>query len=83
MATPKVKIYTTPTCAFCHATKEFFREHNIEFKEVNVATDDKAREEMIQKSGQLGVPVIDVGGQLVIGFNRAKLSELLGIQETK
>jgi len=79
MDTPTVKIYTTPTCAFCHAAKEFFREHNIKFEEFNVATDAKARDEMIKKSGQLGVPVIDVGGKLIIGFNRIKLAELLGI----
>ena len=79
MQKPEVKIYTTPTCAFCHAAKEFFREHNIKFEEFNVATDAKARDEMIKKSGQLGVPVIDVGGKLIIGFNRIKLAEILGI----
>lgn len=80
MDNPTVKIYTTPTCAFCHAAKEFFREHNIKFEEFNVATDTKARDEMIKKSGQLGVPVIDVGGKFIIGFNRMKLAELLGIE---
>lgn len=74
-----VIIYTTPTCAFCHATKEFFREHNIEFTEYDVARDEQKRNEMIQKSGQLGVPVIDIDGKLIVGFNRMKLAELLGI----
>lgn len=74
-----VTIYTTPTCAFCHAAKEFFREHNVEFTEHDVAGDEQKRNEMIQKSGQLGVPVIDIDGQLVVGFNRNKLAELLGI----
>ena len=77
--THEVKIYTTPTCAFCHAAKEFFKEHNVEFTEHDVARDEKAREEMVAKSGQLGVPVIDIDGKLVIGFNRVKLAELLGI----
>lgn len=77
----KVTIYTTPTCAFCHAAKEFFREHQIEFTEYDVASDEQRRNEMIQKSGQLGVPVIDIDGQLVVGFNRNKLAELLGISE--
>lgn len=64
---------------FATQQKNFFREHDIKFEEFNVATDTKARDEMIKKSGQLGVPVIDVGGKLVIGFNRMKLAELLGI----
>ena len=75
-----VKIYTTPTCAYCHAAMEFFKEHSIAFEEFNVFTDLKAREEMIQKSGQMGVPVIDVDGQIVIGFDRGRLMELLEIK---
>lgn len=75
-----VKIYTTPTCSFCHAAMEFFKEHNIEFQKLDVFSDEKAREEMIQKSGQLGVPVIDVNGQIVLGFDKPKLSQLLGIK---
>ena len=76
----EVKIYTTPTCAYCHAAKEFFKEHNIEFQEFDVFTDAQAREEMIHKSGQLGVPVIDIAGQIVIGFDRSKIKQLLGIK---
>ena len=76
-----VKIYTTPTCAFCHAAKEFFREKNVEFKELDVASDEKARDEMIKKTGQLGVPVIEVNGKFIVGFHRSKLAELLGIKE--
>ena len=74
-----VKIYTTPTCAYCHAEKEFFKEHNIEFQEFDVFTDTKARQEMIEKTGQLGVPVTDIDGQIVIGFERGKIKQLLGI----
>ena len=75
-----VIIYTTPTCVYCKMTKEFFKQNNVEFSEKNVAVDASARDDMIQKSGQMGVPVIDVNGKLVIGFDKLKLSELLGIK---
>lgn len=75
----KVKIYTTPTCVYCKMTKEFFAKHNVKYEEANVAVDAKAREEMVQKSGQLGVPVIDVNGEIVVGFDQQKLSELLKV----
>jgi glutaredoxin-like YruB-family protein len=81
MDVPNVKIYTTPTCAFCHAVKEFFRENNVKFSEFDVAVDEKAREEMIQKTGQLEVPVIDINGKLIVGFQRVELAELLGIKK--
>ena len=61
-------------------TKEFFKQNNVEFSEKNVAVDASARDDMIQKSGQMGVPVIDVNGKLVIGFDKLKLSELLEIK---
>lgn len=79
MATPKVDIYSTPTCHFCHAAKEFFTENHVEFNDYNVATDLEKRKEMIQKSGQMGVPVIFVGDQLVVGFDEPKLRQLLAI----
>ncbi len=75
-----VKIYTTPTCAYCHAEKEFFKQHNIEFTELDVFTDKAAREEMIAKTGQLGVPVTEIDGQIIIGFERGKISQLLGLK---
>lgn len=75
----KIKIYTTPTCVYCKMTKEFFQKNNILYEEKNVAADAAAREEMITKSGQMGVPVIDVDGKLIIGFDQPKLKELLGI----
>ena len=74
-----VKIYTTPSCVYCRMSKDFFQQHGVQYQELNVATDAVARTEMIQKSGQLGVPVIDIDGQLVIGFDRARLSELLHV----
>lgn len=75
-----VKIYTTPSCVFCKMTKEFFAANKIEFREFDVASDLQAREEMIKKSGQFGVPVTDIDGQLVIGFDRARLIELLNLK---
>jgi len=60
--------------------KAYFKENSIEYKEVDVASDLKARQEMIEKSGQIGVPVIDVGGKIVVGFDKGRLSDLLGIK---
>lgn len=78
METP-VTIYTTPTCHFCQMSKEFFKENNIAYTEYDVANDPMRRQEMIEKSGQMGVPVIFVGGDMVIGFDKRRLSELLHV----
>lgn len=77
---PHVTIYTTPSCVFCRMTKEFFKEHNIVYEEKNAAADPAARDELIQKSGQLGVPVIDVDGSIIVGFDEPALREALSIQ---
>lgn len=74
-----VTIYTTPTCVYCKMTKEFFKENNVEYTEKDVTTDVAARDAMVEKSGQMGVPVIDIDGSIVIGFDKEKLSDLLGI----
>lgn len=79
MTQPKVEIYSTPTCHFCHAAKEFFGANNIQFTDHNVATDAGKRQEMMQKSGQMGVPVITIGDELVVGFDEARLRELLAV----
>ena len=73
----KVSVYSTPTCPYCHQAKEYLRQKGIDFMEYNVASDLEARNTMVQKSGQLGVPVIEVDGNIVIGFNRTRLEELL------
>ena len=73
----QVTIYSTPTCHFCHAAKDFFTANNVPFTDWNVASDLPHRQEMIQKSGQMGVPVIFVGDDLVIGFDEDRLRELL------
>lgn len=78
-----IKIYTTPTCGYCRATKEFLREHDIAYTEIDVSSDRDKAKEMIEKSGQMGVPVIVVGEgadeELIIGFDRARLSQALGV----
>ncbi|MDP4009224.1 MAG: glutaredoxin domain-containing protein [bacterium] len=74
-----VTIYSTPTCVYCKAAKEFFEANNVSYKEKNVAEDEQAREEMVRKSEQMGVPVIDIDGTIVIGFDKEKIAELLGI----
>lgn len=76
---PQVKIYTTRTCTYCKLAKRFFARYGIPYEELDVALDAKAREEMISKSHQLGVPVIDVDGQVFIGFNRAELAKKLKV----
>ncbi|MCH7529687.1 glutathione S-transferase N-terminal domain-containing protein [Patescibacteria group bacterium] len=75
----KVVIYSTPTCHFCHTAKEFFKEKNIEYTDYDVSTDDDKRKEMIEKSGQMGVPVIYIDDEMLIGFDKDKLSTALGI----
>ncbi len=72
-----IQIYSTPSCPYCHLAKEFFQENNIAFEDFNVAADEKALEEMVNKSGQMGVPVIDIDGEIVIGFNRAEIERIL------
>ena len=74
-----VTIYTTPTCTYCKMSKDFFAANNVPYTEHNVAADLEKRKEMIEKSGQMGVPVIYVGDEMVVGFNRAKLEQLLGL----
>lgn len=77
----KVTVYSTPSCHFCHMAKEFFTEKNVPFEDIDVAGNQEKRKEMIEKSGQMGVPVIIIGDKIVIGFNKPKIVELLGITE--
>jgi glutaredoxin len=85
MTKKKVEIYSTPTCHFCHLAKEFFQEHNIEYIEYDVASDVEKRIQMMQETGQLGVPVIVISGdtpedtQIMIGFNEAVLRDILEV----
>lgn len=73
----EVKVYSTPTCPWCHKAKEFLTEHKIKFEDLNVAEDAEARDTMIEKSGQMGVPVITVDDEVILGYDEPKLKELL------
>lgn len=75
-----VTIYTTPTCHFCKMAKEFFAEKNVQYTAYDVSTDAAKRDEMIQLTGQLGVPVIVIGEDIMVGFDREKVAGKLGIQ---
>jgi glutaredoxin 3 len=77
----KVTVYSTPTCHYCNMAKEYFTTHNVPFENFNVSEDAAKREDMIEKSGQMGVPVIQVDNEIIIGFNKPLLAELLGIKE--
>lgn len=77
----KVIIYSTPTCAWCKKAKEYFQANDVDYTEVNVAGDPAKVQELVEKSGQMGVPVIDIDGMIVVGFNKGKLDELLSIGE--
>ena len=65
-----IKVYSTPTCPYCKMAKSFLTEKNIDFTDVDVSTDQKAAEEMVEKTGQMGVPVLDIDGEIIIGFDR-------------
>lgn len=78
----KVTIYSTPSCHFCHMAKDFFKEKGVEFEDFDVSKNLEKRKEMLEKSGQMGVPVILIDNKdLIIGFNKAKIIELLDIKE--
>ena len=73
----KIKVYSTPTCPWCHKAKEYLKEKKIPFEDINVAEDEKGREEMVEKSGQMGVPVLDVNGKIIVGFDQAAIEKEL------
>ena len=77
--TPKVKIYTTSTCPWCMKTIEFLKAHNVKYEEVNVGEDEKARNDMFEKSGQFGVPVTDVNGTIIVGYDKEALKKALAL----
>lgn len=76
---PKVTIYSTPTCSYCLMTKAFFKEHNIEYTEKDITSDQALRDEAVAKSHQMSVPIIEIDDKIVVGFDQGKLSALLGI----
>ena len=72
-----VSIYTTPTCSYCTMAKNWFRENGIRFTEYNVARDTRRADEMVRKSGQMAVPVLDVNGRILVGFNKSEIENAL------
>ncbi len=77
----RVKVYGTPVCPWCGIAKDFLRDHDIEFEDIDVAADREAAREMIEKSGQMGVPVIEIDGEMVVGFDEDKIKRLLDIKD--
>ncbi len=76
----KVLVYSTPSCPYCHMAKEFLSSHKIPFKDINVAENEKAANEMIEKSGQMGVPVIDINGDIIVGFDEERIKKALKLK---
>ena len=74
-----VIVYSTPICPWCVKVKDFLREHNIDFVDNDVSTDPKKLQEMMDKSGQMGVPVVDIDGMVILGFNEGKIKSALGL----
>ena len=77
---PRVIVFSTPTCSFCNMAKKYFRERGIRFKDVDVSRDATAARDMLRRSGQSGVPVIDINGKIVVGFDRPKIDKYLGLK---
>ena len=75
-----VKIYSTQSCPWCHKTKEFLKKNKVKFKDIDVGSDQKAAQEMIKKSGQTGVPVLDINGEIIVGFQEEKIKKALKLK---
>ena len=74
---PKVVVYSTSTCPWCHKAKDFLKEKNIEFEDFDVSSNEGARQDMVEKSGQMGVPVLDVNGKVIVGFDQEAIERAL------
>ncbi len=77
--TKSVKVYSTPTCPWCMRAKQFLKDNNIDFQDVDVSGDQQAADEMVQKSGQMGVPVLDIDGEIIVGLDKEKIKQSLGL----
>ena len=76
---PRVIIFTTPTCSYCNLAKQYFRRNKIRFRDVDISKDAAAARDVVRRSGQMGVPVIDIGGKIIVGFDKPKINQLLGL----
>lgn len=72
-----ISLYSTPSCAYCRKAKDYLRQNNISFTEYNVAVDQAKATEMVRKSGQMGVPVLDINGRVIVGFNQSEIERAL------
>jgi len=79
-AQKRVRVYSTPSCSWCTTLKSYLRQHKIRYTDIDVSVDQRAAEEMVRKSGQKGVPQTDINGEIIVGFNKARINELLEIQ---
>ena len=80
METPKIRIFSTPSCPYCHTLKEFLTKRGFAFEDIDVGKDEQARELLIKKTGQMGVPVIAIGEEFIVGFEKKKICGLLNIK---
>ena len=76
-----VKVYSTSVCPYCMMAKTFLKQHNVEFEDINVQENHDAAKEMMEKSGQMGVPVLDINGKIIVGFNKEEIIKALDIKE--
>lgn len=77
----KIRIFSTPSCPYCVTLKEYLKEKGFKYEDINVAENKEAAKEMIEKSGQMGVPVSEINGEIIIGFDKVKINQILGIKE--
>lgn len=77
---PRVIVFSTPSCTYCNMAKKYFRENRVKFRDVDVSRDQAAARDMVRRSGQSGVPVIDIDGKIIVGFDRQKINRMLDIK---
>ncbi len=76
---PIVRVYTTVACPYCYTLKEFLKEHNIEFEDIDISKDEKIKDDIIKRSGAIGAPIIEVDGEIIVGFNMPQIKQKLGL----
>ena len=77
----RVIVFSTPTCSYCNMAKQYFRRNKIRFKDVDVSRDEAAARDLVHRTGQMGVPVIDINGRLIVGFDKPQINRLLDIKD--
>ncbi len=77
---PRVLMFSTPTCSYCNMAKQYFRRNRVRFRDVDISKDPAAARDVMRRSGQMGVPVIDIGGKIIVGFDKPKINQLLGLK---